>query len=249
MVPHIIPKQDKELFAAIAETIESGEYYQDAIEWHYDKYQLLVVERSFCIVITAFAILTVIGSVILMNDFLPLVRTFPIHVTVTNPALDYVRLTKVAEQNEEPNYALMQDLVEEYLFKREAYKYDFFDANVTFLRALTAPDLMREYESAISLENPDSPRVKYGQEFERRIDITPGSYQLFTQETDRTIRAGERKAVVQYAATERSVIGDIKSLWQTEIFFVYNNITYDKKEKRFLPMKFEVTGYKTSRID
>lgn len=233
----------------LAEKIESGEYYRDAREWHYDKYQLLVVERSFCIVITIIATLTVIGCIVLMQDFLPLVRTFPIHVKITNSALDYVRLSRVATLEEEPNQALMQDLVEEYVIKREEYKHDFFESNVNILRALTTSSLMKEYEAVFSLENPESPRVKYGQEFIRQIEIIPGTYRIFTQENDRTVRPGERKATFQFNATERSTIGDITSRWQCEVFFVYNNITYDKKEKRFLPLKFEVTGYNVSKIE
>ncbi|MCP5361962.1 MAG: hypothetical protein H6908_04915 [Hyphomicrobiales bacterium] len=233
----------------IAEKIESGQYFSDARDWFYNKYQFLAVGRSYLIVVTIAAFMTTFIIAKIMTNFFPLVRTFPIYAKVNDATNSVVYVHKVGGDAIDPNPYLIQELLTRYVKKREEYKVETFEGNANFIRQISSLQEAVTFENEISKDNPDSPLIRYGAQVQRLIFLIPNTYRVVDGQSDPSVPRGEQKATIYFHAVERSLSGNFQTTWKSDIYFRYQNITYDKTINDFLPLNFEVMNYTTQQVE
>lgn len=221
----------------IKQAVESGEYFRQARKWYDVIYHRPLGERSFFILVTFFAFITIVLSASVYLSMQPLRRTVPYIIQSFNLAEDipYVRSLKYAPE-ENLNVSVARYLVYDYLNRREYYKYDVAKLEQTFsrLRVTTADHEFANYQELVSPQNPASPFNKYGRNIVR--EVYPGNMTLEMEGEPKT-------AKVRYTTNLIDGTKQQQEYWEATIRFYFPQLIVDQQTNKVLQWSPEQNSF------
>lgn len=221
----------------VAEKIRSGEYFREARGMYDITVHDPMVERYYYLFVSALAGFIFFVSIIAVHGLYPLKRSIPFIVNTTNIAEDYPHIhSLLSRKGEDPNAALLQFLVKNYVTLREEYNIDTFDRNANGIKSQSTESLFAEYQNQTSPTNPDSPIALYQRHSRRTVSVFSA----------RQMSDGSME--VTYEATVIGKLDAKKSMWQANMTFNYTGIALDESTGKVKPFTFTVTGYKAKRL-
>ena len=213
--------------------LKLNEYYDDAKEWGYDRYQSAIVQRNRAYVVAAMALIVALVAVLAVAGLTPLKEKTP--WLIERSELGQLEVvTKVDASNFESEK--LEDLshVETYFRLRERFDPKTFEEDNVRVQFMSSEEMMGQYVSFI-MNDPMSPYISIGKkghrEFYRRsiISLDENRYQIRYTTTD--VIEGDRKKPKH---------------WIAVLTFTYSesNVPEAEEDKFYNIVGFMVTGYK-----
>lgn len=228
-------------------SIESGEYYRDALRWYSTLYNGPIAERVLLIIIAIIAAVITFMTVISLFMLTPIVetRTMIVHLPESLDRIAKVR-PLIERPGDDSNLAIRDWFVANYITTRESYdisKQEQFNYRVW---ALSAPEVYAGYVNYY--KSNQSPTIRYERHTRRVIEIK--SIQILDEENIGQMdgNAGDSLAVkarVQFVATEQTSTEERKSAWNSDIAFRFDKINVDQVTGELSPLETEETTGKT----
>jgi type IV secretory pathway component VirB8 len=164
---------------------------------------------------------------------------------------DFISLKHMGEKrSSNVNQSFAKFFLGEYVKSREEYQEKKLDRNFNFVATLSSPEVFDNFSAETSLENPNNPKLVYGNKAEIYIDI----YRT-TLVNEANIKAPEdsndlSKAIVIYSAIVVFDDGTQQvTNHQADISFQYKQIIVDQKDNSITQKpELVVTSYKTKSL-
>ncbi len=228
--------------------IKSGEYFKEALNWYNLKYVYPLVQRSYFIFITIICVFIIIFTFISLYNFLPLIRPVSISVGLENLADDFAEIKVMPEKND-PNLEVKKFLLSEYVKARESYAFDDIEKNLGFIKNMSSETEYLKFANFMNIRNPNSPILRYKQNATVSVKILSfRELQLTEPATESQPVKKNRRAEIVLQRNERTSSNTKTASFIAEIDFTMTDITYDKKNKNFLPLDISVQNYKLSQV-
>jgi len=244
-----LDREQLALAKELVDRIDDGSYFEDGKNWYLDRYVYPVIERSTFVVITAISLITSITAIYVLINFLPLTAPVPVPVKIHDMAKEYVTIHLVGRREDDPNQALVKELLTRYVKAREAYEFEKLESASNIIKRFSSQEILKGYKSYISIRNSDSPILRYREHTKKFVIVDKWSYRIAGNETNPELPPNTHRAVVNIETNEINVLGEKKERWRVEIEFNFSGITFVKKEQKFLPIDFYVTNYGISNIE
>ena len=177
-MPNLTPEQQREYNEFIKSLVASGSYFKDARDWYIFRYVQPVCERTmlfFAALITGFItyvlVITTIGS-------LPIKQEVPVAIRPTDQSRYFpvIKPLKDSADLKTIDESVSKYLLIQYVKKREGY--DFRKSNIValnnqmnYIRNNASSQEYRDFQGFLDKNNPDSPIIYFGRDFQRIIDI------------------------------------------------------------------------------
>jgi type IV secretory pathway component VirB8 len=241
----------------VRQMLESGDYFATARNWYDELYHRPLAERSFFVVITLMAAVTIVVALVVYASLFPLTRAVPYTILTEEEYSDdmpYIAALR-EEPSEDLNVAVSRFLLRNYVVTREKYLYDVVDLERRFnrIRATSAEVEFGKYQAETNPENPSSPYNKYGRDIRRevqlgkvQIDLNAVPAQARVYFTSYLNKAGGQQQANQWLATIAFRFPPLTVDQQTN-----KVLQWDENNKKFVPMEyvaFEVMDYSTQEI-
>jgi type IV secretory pathway component VirB8 len=171
--------QAKERYDAIRESVESGEYFKDGLNWYFFRYVNPFCERTiFFISCTLIALMFYMLFNMIESSY-PLVRKVPIVVKAVDESMYFPYLIKLKQDNQNArsvDEAVLSYLLKKYVMNREDHNYsdaEIEPINLKFnkIRNTSSSAEYQNFQNFMSKNNPSSPIYDFGKDAYRKIDI------------------------------------------------------------------------------
>lgn len=224
---------------SLQEYIKSEKYFHDARLWYYNKYINPFFQRSVMLLIVIIVCTIAISSGLFVRSLYPLSSTVPYYITIQNQ-LDR-KFAQVIKANNFPDDALLSitDIfIRNYVARREAYYFNNIEKQDQFVQNSSTKIVYRDYAVYMSINNVQSPVIRYKHYAKRSVDIISTKYN-----DDQT------EVVVKFVSKAVDNNGDIieNMLWQATI-----NYEIDKIDLNLPPnskFNFTVTEYQVKLLE
>ncbi|MCH2546979.1 MAG: VirB8/TrbF family protein [Alphaproteobacteria bacterium] len=234
----------------VTESIESGEYFRDAMRWYGTRYHSPISERALLIIITAFAFFITIMALIGLFVLMPLSDTKTMIVRVPNSFDKVARVEQLTENPaQDPNFVVMTWFANNFINVREAYDIEQQQANFKRVFVLSEPQVYDDY--VMLYKSINSPTALYERHTTRSIDVID----IDIIDTEVVSPGGgndsemlQVSAKAKYVATEKGGAEERKSIWGADITFRFSKIHVDQVTGAITPMIFKVTGYNSKQL-
>ena len=218
----------------LKESIDSGEYFQEALKWYSTVYHSPINSRAMLVIITG--LISIISFLTVLSVFLILPleenRPVPLRVSNSDEKVGKVRMM-LQDLDDTPDDAIKRWLIKNFVLVRESYDINYQETFHKRVWALSSEPVYKEYVQLY--RGDESPTIKYERHTIRTVAVTSITYY-------------SDKAKVDFTASEESASGEKKTLWQADIAFRYEEIKVDQSTGKVAPMKFEVTKYQSKPI-
>lgn len=228
----------------IAQKIEDGSYFEDALQWYNTKFIMPVYTRSMMVLVAAFGAFAFIIVASNINSILTKNEEIPFIITSENTTDYYSVIKDLSSGGRSVQRDVARYLISKYIEERENYSYaDFQGDNLkNILKRIKSSSLKKvldEYKNYINKANPYSPVVRYGNRISRTVAVKDFKF----IESDKT----SGKAVVQFEAVEVDTAANIKKdLWEATINYKLPDI--QTIAQTGAPLRFLVTYYRIKPI-
>lgn len=234
----------------IKQSVESGEYYRDALNWYGTMYHAPISQRAMLIIITTFAVAIILMSLTGLFILLPLRETKSMIVRIPE-SLEHIATVHQLTDNpsQDPNKIVMDWFVRDFVTKREAYNIDKQQQFFRRIYVLSAPKVYNEYIRLYKSDN--SPTIRYERHTKRVIslrDVDVRRMEVVEPATGDSPEVVDVQAYVEFQATEEAPSEDRKSKWGADITFRFSKIHVDQVTGDITPMEFKVTDYKSKQL-
>ena len=221
----------------VKNSVETGEYFAAARNWYDVIYHRPLGERSFFILLTFFAFVTILFSVLVYLSMFPLNRITPYIIRSDDLAEDipFIRNIKAVPE-EDLNVSVARFLVQNYVGLREEYRYDVnkLEQDYNRLRVTTADKEFSAYQELVSPQNPASPYNKYGRNMVREVAIS--GVQLSLNTTPKT-------AKVYFTTTLVDGINQQQESWEATISYQFPTLVVDQNTNKVLQWSQENNSF------
>ncbi len=227
----------------IADSIRSGRYFEDARAWYQAIYIGPVSERSFFLIIAALASVTALLAIVSVFSLMPLTSRPAIIIPSQSSAQDVVpRLTNLRQNREDPQQAVAQFFVLQYVAARERYAAATLQENALFVHAQSDEATYNAYLAQYDASNPQSPTVKLGRQ---------GVVDIEVQAVRMDFKGDGGTAEVDFTTESSGLAAPEKTRWTAMLKYRYTEMGIDMVdntqtgaiENTFRDPKFQVVGY------
>ena len=241
----------------IAESVRSGQYFEDAKDWYATSYIGPISERTFFLVIAVLAGIVGFCSFISLTALLPLVPKPAIVLSARDSSGEYVpRLIRLREQKGDPVEAIERFFVLQYLEAREGYVARNFSKSAAFVRAQSTGDVYAQYYAQQQENNPQSFVKIFGSEGTQFVAVN--SLDIDHEDAPQSaVGAGSSPTAALHVAklrfTTESALGNQSSKSQWTATLKYNYTMFAVKDEkdpttgaiqtRIIDPKFQVISY------
>lgn len=234
----------------VKQSVESGEYYRDALKWYGTKYHAPISQRALLIIITSIAVAIIMMSLTGLFVLLPLVETKPMIVRVPESLEKVARVVQLTDNpHEDANKVVMEWFIKNFIDVREEYD---IDKQQTYFRRVYVLSSPKVYSDYVALyKSSASPTIKYERHTKRVVDVKDiDMYDVNVVESATGSRAEvvDVKARVSFSAVEQTPAENLKTEWQADIAFRFSKIHVDQVTGKITPMEFKVTGYESKQL-
>lgn len=151
--------------------IEGGDYYAQARDWYSLVYIGPISQRIFYIIVTSIAGVIFLMAFAALINLLPISPRVPFVIRANDIMNEVPQIIRFKAANEEPNPALIRYYLRTYVTMRESYNWRQFLQLQAFVRSYTSGEEFREYQQAVSQNNPQSAIRRYGKFGELEVKI------------------------------------------------------------------------------
>lgn len=230
-------------------SIESGEYYRDAIKWYGTMYHSPIGERALLIIITVIAGIITFMAMICLFMLMPLAESKPVVIRIPDSLDKIVHVQPMmAHSTEDPNEAVMRWFVSNFIEVREGYDIEKQEMLHKRVWVLSAPQVYREYVKLY--KGPQSPTIKYERHTKRNISVRNvqiTNVDVIEPASGESPGVSDIRATVEFVATENTSNGNRKSVWDADITFRFSEIHVNQATGKITAMEFKVTGYESKQ--
>jgi len=263
-------EHNKQYYRELSQKIETGEYFEEAREWYIKKYLQYFIERTYLIILLSALLVIGVISINYYFDILPIKKSLPVKVTISNTADFSTRITYLGSKTKDFD---INEILIKYFSKRfvdaiESYDYrnDFqkLKINKNIIQTLGSDEILAYYLDKISIRNRDSILLKYRKNTMREIkvadaiDIAKASESKSTvtdnfaeiKKTDDDNKTKKYQITVNFDANEIDKDGtQTKTKWQSKIILSFQTIVYTFDKKEFSPLNFKVLSYESKKVE
>ena len=230
----------------VADKIENGSYFNEALEWYGTRYTFIQTQFSQMLI---FAIISIIAFIITISgffSFLPVVdkKLFIVYHEITPE--NTIHVQQLMEAGQDPDHALTKYFTEEYVKFHEEYVVERSERDFNFVSSLSGGDVLQDYLNAISPDNPTSPFIVYANRGRR--DVIIKSLRFYDEKGEMIAHSVPKgKAVVYFTAVENFGAQAQRTLdYIANIDFDYSKIVVDQKTNQLThESKMVITNYTT----
>lgn len=228
------------------EQITTGKYFDIAKQWYADKY---LAPYSAVFYVLVLLLIFVYASYVTVRiataEYNNQKVAFPVYVSDADSVDNYSKMTGLPYGKDNINFSFAVYFLKFYVLLRESYTPNLIEKiNLDSLRSrihnLSSAKVSNEFENFISLQNQESPIVKYRNFVTRDITITSINLNRFDREK-------VNGATVEFTATERGASINQTSNWIADVVFNLNDIYQVHQKKK--PLKFLVFKYSVQKIE
>lgn len=228
---------------ALAESVRSGKYFEQARGWYQAMFIGPVSERTLFLLIAVLAALVALFALLAVSSLLPLKETPAIPI-YANGRMDEVqpKLVRLRERKGDANLALMQFFAGRYVMSRESLVVRTFPMDSSFVFEQSSPDVRKAYEALVDAKNPDGMVAK----------LPPGSERRVTVNGVRVQGGGDKgSALVNFTAEIVSGDASEKSRWTAKLEYNYTGLAVEsvtdektgEESLKIVDPKFQVVSY------
>jgi type IV secretory pathway component VirB8 len=229
---------------SITNSIQKGEYFDDAMSWYNTKYMPVHTQRLY---IAILALIAIISLYVIMKVSLQsyMRQEYPFPIYVEDQVKEFSKISPLAEKVEHINLSVARYFVSRYVMLREEYdptklSKEKWEQMLKTVKAMSSRMVFSYFLNYIDADrNPKSPMVLYKLHTTRFITID--KIEFDTANHDKP-----DYAKVFFTALVKSPEGEEKSQWVGEVFFsmsdIYSILETDKN------LQFTVTKYNSYRF-
>jgi type IV secretion system protein VirB8 len=250
----------KEYHEFIKESVANGSYFKDARDWYIFRYVLPICERTtlFFVAIVA-GIITYVLAMTIINSF-PIKEQVNIIIRPKDQAVYVPYIKKLRDSVELRNVdeVVAKYLLTKYLEKRE--NYNFREINLTklnnrlnYIKNNSSDAEYKKFQNFLSKDNPESPMLYYGRDFQRIVNIESVSFKrdqkdnLLDKAIDFIPNKIPSQVDIRYTITNKVNSRNVGiTRYLTRINFKFSGV--DAKNKAKSQLNFTVISYKTYKI-
>lgn len=228
----------------ITRKIKDGSYFEDAIDWYFQKYVSPIAERALVFIGAGFSLLMI--SLVGMNirTLISVPERIPFVVYTPDSLNNFSLIQPLATKDISPQQAVAQYLISDYVRSREEFipsKMDtkHYPALVKKIKSSSSKSVLNEFKGYMSNVNPYSPFVRYHDGVVRTITVK--KLEFLTSD----LTAG--KATVQFEAIETGKEQqENRSTWEAMIHYRLPDI--ENIARTQAPLRFLVKYYKAKLL-
>lgn len=256
----LTPEQKKEYSDFVKASVADGTYFKDAVDWYLFRYVLPICERTILFFTTLIAggmtyilVMTIIGSFPLKEQVGIVIRPKDqaVYTPIISKLRDSVELNNVDE-------VVAKYILVEYLKKREDYNFrkiniKALNDRLNYIKSNSSDQEYKNFQNFLSKDNPDSPIVYFGRDFQRVVDVESVSFKkddtknLLDQAIDIMPGKVPSEVDIRYTVTNKVNSKNASSQrYLTRIGFKFSGV--DAANKKNSKLDFAVTSYKTYKI-
>lgn len=167
----------KENRSEITEKIDNGSYYQDALDWYMDKYIYPVTERSFMIILAAFAFISFAFIAINIKSLIVDKTRIPITKYVESSVDTFSNIRHIRNEGESTQNAVARYLLKDYLKTREEYFPEIMQDKKKIkkifrkIKITSIKKEFRKYNFLMNRANIFSPLIRYKNDTTRTVKV------------------------------------------------------------------------------
>ncbi len=219
----------------LREYIESRDYFKHARDWYNYKYLLPLTHRVWLFYATMLLALMLLALTININKLLPIRQqlTYAINVSTSAGAGEAnARIEDMRGQDKiAPTRFIAGNLLESYVSNRENFSYSNLPKQFQYMQNTSTRLIYRRFYNYMSVNNPDSPVMRYQQYAKRNIKVTHIDF------------VTDNEAIVYFNSVAKDSSGAVfENLnWSAKIAFEIGE--FGKRLPTGSPFKFVVTDY------
>ncbi len=156
---------------SIQEYIKSGKYFEEAQKWYNNKYLYPLFQRSIVFVLLAVLVILITVTLINVYSLLPLNKRVQYIISVDEEFNGAAKVTNANEVLGKPLQSIIKILAESYLIQRESYDYNNLVSQFEYIKNKSTRIIFRKFYNYMSLENYQSPVLRYQNIAKRKITI------------------------------------------------------------------------------
>lgn len=228
-----------EISQSIAKNIKSGKYFEDALDWYHLQYVLPISDRSYYFLIFIVAVLAMSTVAIVWNDSYPIKRVIPYYVMSDN-TMDYFSVMKPIKDYEvktdhDANYGILRYLLMNYVKTYESYSFNNLEQQLKRIRHASSRSIYKRFEQYNSLQNPQSPRIRFGNKVIQEVRILDFAFVEGASAIPTTAMV-TFEVITKSGGTAQKV-----ERFKSKISFTFSDIQLVKEGD--IPFDFTVTSY------
>jgi type IV secretion system protein VirB8 len=212
--------------------------------WYADRYQTVVVQRNFLLLLTLISLAGIITSVLAVIQVTSSKTIEPFVIEIEEKTGITTVIRPLLTDKMDSQTALQNYFIVKYINARENYDSGSYNYNYsTVVRLLSSSDVYSRFRQFISSDSPDSP-LKLGANGIREvkvISITP----LETATDKRNPGQKIYTYQVRFLSTETIQGGGKRQNFIATINFSYLDLKLSPEERNINPLGFQVIGYRT----
>ncbi len=233
----------KETDYIIAKKIESGQYFEDSLEWFIAKYGHIICFRSI-MVISLLILCAGLGFMIVLSQMTFTVKSYPFPVYAIDEVNYFPNIKSISSEKEPINVSVARYLSGKYVILREEYRFSDQNGELKSIREQKIRNFssFKVFRGYLNLIDPDynynSPLIIYKNHTQRVIKVE-----------NVTLRGNSFRpdsAVVLFKSIEKGR-GEEKISYHNA-YLEFNMSDIEKIFKKESRLSFVVTNYKTERI-
>ena len=221
----------------IKEYIETKEYFSDARNWYNWKYMLPLSHRVWLFCTTFATGLVFLALIININKLLPIKQKLTYGINVVSNIREGETQAQVIEMKgfegtSAPHKFIASNLINNYVESREDFDYSQIKKQFEYIRATSTRLVFKRYYNYMSVNNPDSPVMRYQQYATRKININGIKF------------LSDRRVVIKFNSLAKDINGKQfeNHLWEAHVSFNMGEV--GKRVPTGTKFKFVVTDYK-----
>lgn len=242
----------------IAKDVKSGKYFEDAIEWHCEKYLKVWQERNIFFVI--FIVLIICAAMLFgqIKAWFPLKIGRPVVIETSVDSDHYLTMNKMSTRYKNPDYAVLSYLLRNYVRLMEEYKKGDLnplkiDSRIRKVANNTTKEISDNFANIFYQTSIENPLYRFGNSGRRRVDFKQINLTGIDESFANQIKSFGRKAfklptdaTVFFNTEERNFLGEVKvQRWRAKIDFIFSGVILqeDKNRKEISIPQFVITNY------
>jgi len=177
----------------LREYIESGNYFKDAMKWYSDKYLLPINQKIWFFYSALILVVAITALIINVSKLLPIRQElrYAISISNTHETKAQIMDMNITDTGMTPYKFVANSLLKNYVTNRENYDYNLLDKQFSHIQNSSTRMVFKRFYNYMSINNPDSPVMRYQKYARRNVTITNVK---FLSDTD---------AIVQFNSTSK----------------------------------------------
>jgi type IV secretion system protein VirB8 len=214
---------------------------QQVKNWYSDRYQAMVIQRNFLMLITLISLVGVVVSAFAVQVVTSAKTIEPFVIEVSQKSGVATVVDQLSTKQFVADEVISRYFIAQYIRAREGYDYHQFQYNYnTITRLFSSSDVYKEFRSTISSTNEQSPTALLGNSGRRDVSITSIIFMQGGGEN------GEKTAQVRFQYTDTGVGGRIRDVKHKValVVFSFKQLKLSIEDRYVNPLGFTVTSYK-----